>query len=104
MVKDAEANKVSDKERLENIDTINEATKFCYQVKKQISQFEGKVSTERFERLKNKVSEFETLVLGDDYVAVKDAMEELKTLLGEVSLEAQKSPVTNISESDVIDV
>jgi molecular chaperone DnaK len=104
MVKDAEANKVVDKETSENIETINEATGFCYQVKKQITQFEGKVPMESLESLKTKVSKLETLLSGDDYVAVKEEMDEIKTLLQDISLEVQKSTGDPGSESDVIDV
>jgi molecular chaperone DnaK len=104
MVKDAEANKVVDKETSENIETINEATGFCYQVKKQISQFEGKAPMKSLESLKTKVSKLETLLSGDDYVAVKEEMDEIKTLLQDISLEVQKSTGDPGSESDVIDV
>jgi molecular chaperone DnaK len=104
MVKDAEANKVVDKETSENIETINEATGFCYQVKKQISQFEDKAPMKSLESLKTKVSKLETLLSGDDYVAVKEEMDEIKTLLQDISLEVQKSTGDPGSESDVIDV
>jgi molecular chaperone DnaK len=104
MVKDAEANKVVDKETSENIETINEATGFCYQVKKQISQFEDKAPMKSLESLKTKVSKLETLLSGDDYVAVKEEMDEIKTLLQDISLEVQKSTGNPGSESDVIDV
>ena len=104
MVKDAEANKVADKEASENIETINEATAFCFQVKKQITQFEGKVPVGSLESLKTKISKLETLTRGDDYVAIKEEMAEVKTLIQDISLEVQKSTGNDFSESDVIDV
>ena len=86
MIKDAEVNSVADKEKLEQIETKNQAESLCYKVRKQVEQMEldNGVSEEEKIKIRSAVDELENLTKGQDFVLMRNKMEELSRLIVEI--------------------
>merc|ERR1711968_183288 len=67
MVKDAEANAASDKEKSEQIETKNQSEALCYQTKKQLEELEKTISSEEKQKIEEQITELETATKGEDY-------------------------------------
>merc|ERR1712159_455017 len=84
MVKDAEANAATDKEKSEQIETKNQAEALCYQTKKQLEQLESTISPEEKEKIETLITTLEGAINKEDYSGMKDTMETLKKAVMEV--------------------
>merc|ERR1712100_945480 len=59
MVKDAETNAASDKEKSDQIETRNQSESLCYQTKKQLEQLESTISAEEKEKIETLITTLE---------------------------------------------
>jgi len=59
MVKDAETNAASDKEKSEQIETKNQSEALCYQTKKQLEQLKSTISSEEEKKIESLITELE---------------------------------------------
>ena len=94
-VKEAEAYAAEDKKRKEDVDARNEADSMVYQIKKSMTDFGDKVSSEDKEKVEPKITALEEALKGTDIEAIKKAKEELQTAFYEV---AQKVYQANAPE------
>jgi len=104
MVKDAEANAATDKEKSEQIDTVNQSEALCYQTKKQLEQLEATISADEKQKIEGLVAELETATKANNYAEAKDLMETLKKAMMEIGQKAYSTgegPDSN--KEDVID-
>merc|ERR1711968_159621 len=69
MVQDAETNAAKDKEKLEQIETKNQAENVCYQLKKQLS--ENQVAEEQKQKIEGLVSDLETALQNENFAEMK---------------------------------
>ena len=77
MVKDAEANAATDKEKIDQIEIKNQAETISYQLNKQIEGLQTPEEKQPFESLK---TEFESAISADDYSAMKDLIAKFNEL------------------------
>ena len=103
MVKDAEANAATDKEKSEQIETKNQAEALCYQTKKQLEQLEPNVTSEEKQNIESLVSELEETVKKEDYALMKELMENLKKTIMEIGEKVYKKTEENPVSDDVIE-
>jgi len=104
MVKDAEANAATDKEKSEQIETKNQSEALCYQTKKQLEQLESTITSEEKQKIENLVSELEEAIKKEDFSSMKELMESLKKTVMEVGEKAYKEAgANNPTEDDVIE-
>ena len=104
MVKDAETNAASDKEKSDQIETKNQSEALCYQTKKQLEQLESTVTSEEKQKIENLVSELEEAVKKEDYNSMKNLMETLKKTVMEVGEKAYgQAGANNPAEDNVIE-
>jgi len=81
MVKDAEANADTDKERRERIDTKNQADSLAYQAEKQIEELGDKVPTDDKEKIEGQIKELKDAIASEDHDKIKSSMETLQQAL-----------------------
>ena len=104
MVKDAEANASTDKEKSEQIETKNQSEALCYQTKKQMEQLESTISSEEKQKIESLVTELEEATKKEDFAAMKEMMENLKKAVMEVGEKAYKEAgANNPAGDDVIE-
>jgi molecular chaperone DnaK len=92
MVQDAEANAAADKERLEQIDTKNQAETIVYQIKKQLETID---SGEEKQQLETLLSELETAIQQDNYQSMKDLVTKFNNLAAAAASSAASNPTGN---------
>jgi molecular chaperone DnaK len=104
MVKDAETNAASDKEKSEQIDTKNQAEALCYQTKKQLEQLESTITSEEKQKIESLVQQLEEAIKNESFIDMKELIETLKKSVMEVGEKVyqQASPDTATNE-DVIE-
>ena len=84
MVDEAEANATADKEKSENIQTVNQSESLCYQTKKQLDEIGDKMASEDKEKIESLVKSLEDAVQQENYTSMKDVTEDLnKTMMEE---------------------
>jgi molecular chaperone DnaK len=103
MVKDAEANAATDKEKSDQIETKNQSEALCYQTKKQLEQLESTITSEEKQKIENLILELEEATKKEDFTSVKELMESLKKNVMEVGEKAYKDASANNSSEDVIE-
>ncbi len=81
MVRDAEANADSDKERREKIDLMNQADQIIYQSEKQLEELGDKVPADAKEKVEGFVTELKEAKEKEDTEKVKSVIEELQQAL-----------------------
>jgi molecular chaperone DnaK len=84
MVKEAEKNAATDKEKAEQISIKNEAESLVYQSKKQLEDLGTNVPPEIRSKIDTKVEELEKSISQDDFNTTKALTEEIKTLMMEI--------------------
>ena len=85
MVKDAEKYEEQDKERLERVQTKNEADHLVYTVDKTLKEFGDKVSDEEAKPIREKQEELRQALANDNYDEIKQKKDELMELLQQLS-------------------
>ena len=82
MVDEAEANATADKEKSENIQTVNQSESLCYQTKKQLDEIGDKMASEDKEKIESLVKSLEDAIQQENYTSMKDLTEDLnKTMM-----------------------
>jgi chaperone protein DnaK len=71
MVKDAEANAATDKEKIEQIELKNQSETICYQAKKSLEENSDIPEADKT-KIQGLVSDLEAAIAKEDYVAMKD--------------------------------
>ncbi len=84
MVDEAEANATADKEKSENIQTVNQSESLCYQTKKQLDEIGDKMTSEDKEKIESLVKSLEDAVQQENYTSMKDLTEDLNKTMMEV--------------------
>tara|TARA_B000000565_G_scaffold202593_1_gene156167 strand:+ start:14087 stop:15952 length:1866 start_codon:yes stop_codon:yes gene_type:complete len=84
MVDEAEANAAADKEKSENIQTVNQSESLCYQTKKQLDEIGDKMASEDKEKIESLVKSLEDAVQQENYTSMKDLTEDLNKTMMEV--------------------
>merc|ERR1711981_463434 len=78
MVKDAEANAATDKEKSEQIDTVNQSEALCYQTKKQLEQLEATISADEKQKIELLITELEESIQKEDFTSMKEKRDALQ--------------------------
>jgi molecular chaperone DnaK len=81
MVKDAEVNASSDKERREKIDLKNQAESLVYQSEKQLGELGDKVPADQKAKVEEFVKELKEAIQAEDYDKIKTILNELQQAL-----------------------
>ena len=103
MVKDAETNASSDKEKRERIDLKNQSETLVYQTEKQLAELGDKIDASTKEKVENKSKLLKEATEKEDYEAMKKLLEELQQELYAVGSSVYQQPgnqstTTNASE------
>jgi chaperone protein DnaK len=85
MVKDAEANAATDKERRENIDLKNQADSLAYQAEKQLADMGDKVPAADKEKAEGQITALKAAVEAEDFDTIKTLTGELQQTLYGIS-------------------
>ena len=94
MVKDAEANAESDKQKREAIDTKNQADSMIHSAEKNMKEFGDKVSADEKAAIENDIKSLKEAVESDDLEKIKSGLEALtqsSMKLGEAMYKAQQA-------------
>merc|ERR1712224_1127696 len=78
MVQEAQRFAAEDQKLRETIDIKNQADSMVYQTRKQLSEFDDKLSPELKKKITNKVEELETLIKTDKVTEIKASMDQLQ--------------------------
>merc|ERR1712072_426529 len=70
MVEEAEANASADKEKSEQIETVNQAETLCYQTKKQMEQLESTIPAEEKQKIEGQIDELEEVTKKEDFTGM----------------------------------
>jgi molecular chaperone DnaK len=81
MVKDAEANASTDKEKRERIDTKNQAETLVYQAEKQLGELGDKVGAEDKSKVEASSAKLKEAIEKDDFDTMKSELETLQQAL-----------------------
>merc|ERR1712054_409487 len=99
MVQDAETNAAKDKEKLEQIETKNQAENVCYQLKKQLS--ENQVAEEQKQKIEGLVSDLETALQNENFAEMKTLVEQATANMQQAS--QNPAEASNSGNEDVIE-
>merc|ERR1712078_499291 len=105
MVKDAETNASSDKEKRERIDLKNQSETLVYQTEKQLAELGDKIDAPTKEKVEEKSKSLKEATDKEDYEAMKKLLEELQQELYAVGSSVyqqpgnQSSPASSSEES-----
>ncbi|MBT5740761.1 molecular chaperone DnaK [Candidatus Woesearchaeota archaeon] len=92
MKKEAEANAESDKERKEEVETINQAESIVFQYENQLKEFKDKVDKQLIETVTKKIDDLKELLKPEkkDIPALKKSIEELNVEMQKIGQEVYK--------------
>ncbi len=85
MVKDAEVNASTDKERRERIDLKNQADSLCYQAEKQLTDMGDKVPASDKEKVEGEIKSLREAIAAENFDAIKSLTTELQQTLYSIS-------------------
>jgi len=106
MVKDAETNAATDKEKSEQIDLKNQSDALCYQTRKQIEELGDKISAEEKEKIEDLIIKLEDATKQENYAVMKELNERIKTNimeLGQKVYSQNTDATSNAGGDDVIE-
>ena len=106
MVKDAEANAATDKEKSEQIDLKNQSDALCYQTRKQIEELGDKISADEKEKIEDLIVKLEDATKQENYAVMKELNERIKTNimeLGQKVYSQNTDAAPNAGGDDVIE-
>jgi molecular chaperone DnaK len=84
MVKDAEANAATDKEKSEQIDLKNQSDALVYQTRKQLEELGDKVSADEKGQLEELINKLEEASTNENYDSMKELNENIKNKMMEI--------------------
>jgi len=99
MVKDAEANAATDKERIEQIELKNQSETICYQAKKSLEENSNIPEADKT-KIQGLVSDLEAAIAKEDYAKMKDLMTQYTSMQ---TANASAEGSQNVSNEDAID-
>jgi len=85
MKSDADANKVDDLKRKEEVETRNQGDQLVFQSKKQLEELKDKMPPEAQGKINTAITDLENALKGTDSAAIKSAIEALNRVFGEAS-------------------
>ncbi|MEP7236151.1 MAG: molecular chaperone DnaK, partial [Ignavibacteriota bacterium] len=94
MKSDADANKVDDIKRKEEVETRNQADQLLFQSKKQLEELKDKMSPDSQGKINNAITDLENAIKGTDSAAIKASVESLNRVFGEASTEMYQNAQT----------
>jgi molecular chaperone DnaK len=100
MVREAEANATTDKERREQIDLKNQADSLTYQAEKQMTELGDKVSAEEKTKVEGLVKDLREAIVQDDSEKIKTLTTELQQALYAISSNLYQSATDGAAPSD----
>jgi len=108
MVKDAEANAATDKEKSEQIDLKNQSDALCYQTRKQIEELGDKISSDEKVKIEDLITKLEDATKQENYAVMKELNERIKTNIMELGQkvysqnpdDASATPNDDVIETD----
>ena len=103
MVKDAEANAESDKQKREAIDTKNQADSMIHSAEKNMKEFGDKVSADEKATIENDIKSLKEAIESDDLEKIKsglDALTQSSMKLGEAMYKAQQAEESPVGGSE----
>ena len=109
MVKDAEANAATDKEKSEQIDLKNQSDALCYQTRKQIEELGDKISSDEKVKIEDLITKLEDATKQENYAVMKELNERIKTNIMELGQKVYSqnpddaSAAPNSTNDDVIE-
>ena len=107
MVKEAEANAETDKQKRDEIETKNQAETLVYTIEKTVSDLGDKVDKKEIEDINKEKDELKELLKGEDIKKIKDKMESMNKKVQEMSVklyqEAAKAQQTSKKDDNVVD-
>ena len=99
---DAEAHAKEDEEKLEQVNTHNQADQIIHQTREQLDgEFGGKISSEEKQSIESVVSNLEEANKGTDIQTIKDSMDKLNTVMMEISQKMYQTNEPQEPQSDV---
>ena len=102
---DAEVHAKEDEEKLEQVNTHNQADQIIHQTREQLDgEFGGKISSEEKQSIEDVVSNLEEANKGTDVQNIKTRLDELNTVMMEVSEKMYKTDEPKEPQSDTGDV
>jgi len=102
---DAEAHAKEDEEKLEQVNTHNQADQIIHQTREQLDgEFGGKISSEEKQSIEDVVSNLEEANKGTDVQNIKTRLDELNTVMMEISQKMYQTNEPQEPQSDVGDV
>ncbi len=81
MVRDAESNADTDKERRDRVDMKNQADSLAYQAEKQVEELGDKVPADDKEKIEGQIKELKEALAAEDFDKIKPSMEALQQAL-----------------------
>merc|ERR1711907_653515 len=99
LAKDEVERMVQDAEKLEQIETKNQAENVCYQLKKQLS--ENQVAEEQKQKIEGLVSDLETALQNENFAEMKTLVEQATANMQQAS--QNPAEASNSGNEDVIE-
>ncbi len=102
MVKDAEANKESDKKKRESVDARNQADSLVFSTEKSLKEHGDKISAEEKKAIENGIADLKKSLEGTDAEDIKKKTQSLIQVsmkLGEAVYKSQQKPGPGKSEN-----
>nr|YP_002049046.1 molecular chaperone DnaK [Paulinella chromatophora]ACB42836.1 molecular chaperone DnaK [Paulinella chromatophora] len=99
MVKDAEINASSDKEKRERIDLKNQAETLIYQSEKQLTEMGDKIGAESKEKVMNASTQLKEALGKEDYESIKTLLSDLQQALYSAGSSVYQGGGTSASDS-----
>lgn len=103
MVKEAELGAEQDKEKREKIDLKNQADLLCYQVEKQLTEIQDKVSNSKKIEVEESVKSLRQSIQEEDYNSIKMKTQELQKLISTLANESTTSSDQDTNSESYID-
>ena len=103
MVKEAEVGAEQDKEKREKIDLKNQADLLCYQVEKQLTEIQDKISNSKKLEVEESVKSLRQSIQDKDYNSIKMKTQELQKLISTLANESTTSSDQDTNSESYID-
>nr|YP_009396844.1 Hsp70-type chaperone [Ophidocladus simpliciusculus]ARW66030.1 Hsp70-type chaperone [Ophidocladus simpliciusculus] len=103
LVKEAEDNAATDKQKREQIDVKNSADSFCYQCQNQINELGNKISLDIKKQVEDKITQLREVIQNEDFDQIKSLQSDLQQLMLNIGKTADDSGSKDTSDDTVID-
>nr|YP_009296551.1 heat shock protein 70 chaperone [Apophlaea sinclairii]AOM65691.1 heat shock protein 70 chaperone [Apophlaea sinclairii] len=111
MVKEAEQNSETDKQKREQIELKNRADALCYQAERQLQELDKKIDVNSKNKVQDLVKELRSSIQSNDYESIETLQEKLQQALSEIGkqlysnnpAQAEKTVPSSDQQDSVID-